>query len=252
MKHKYQNFTIYIENDYESLSHTAAKIIAAQIKERPSGIFGFATGGTPVGTYKCLIEMNKANEIDFSQITTFNLDEYYPINKTNSQSYDFFMKENLFGYVNINHEKIHIPNGEAKDVASECENYECQIADAGGIDFQILGIGLNGHIGFNEPAETFQTFTHYVSLDTTTIEANSRFFESVAEVPKSAITMGIKTIMMSRRILLIINGAQKADIAYETVFGSITPRVPASVLQLHHDVTIVLDREAAEKMLPRI
>ena len=245
MDYELGNIQFYVEDTYEMMSRKAARLLSDQINKKTDSVIGFATGGTPVGTYEALIQMYENKEVDFSQITTFNLDEYYPIQKSDSQSYDLFMKENLFNHINIAPARLHIPNGEAKDIDAECRDYEQQIAHAGGIDLQILGIGLNGHIGFNEPAQSFAAKTHYVQLDESTIEANARFFTSRDQVPKAAVTMGIKTIMMARHILLLVNGEKKAGILKEMIHGPITPTVPASVLQLHPHVTIVTDKPAA-------
>ena len=242
------NIRILITDTYDSLSQTCANLIAAQIQSKPTTVLGLATGSTPVGTYQELIRMHKGEDLDFSSITTFNLDEYYPIQKSNDQSYDFFMKQQLFNHINIDPSRLNIPNGEATDIIAECAAYESKIQAAGGIDLQILGIGLNGHIGFNEPSDTFAARTHQVTLDESTIEANARFFASKDDVPKQAITMGIGTIMAAKTVLLIINGAKKAAIARETIFGAITPRVPASVLQLHQNVIIALDQDAAAEL----
>lgn len=242
------NIKIFIMDDYKGLSKKCAELIAAQINEKPESVVGFATGGTPVGTYGELIKMHKAGKLDFSRITAFNLDEYYPIKKENDQSYDYFMKDNLFNHVNVDFARLNIPNGEAEDAKRECLEYEGKIKNAGGIDFQVLGLGLNGHIGFNEPEEVFSAQTHLVDLDESTVEANSRFFNSIGEVPKNALTMGIKTIMHAKTILLMANGEKKAQIVRESLFGKITPSVPASVLQLHQNVIAVLDKEAAKNL----
>jgi len=244
------NMKIFVTEDYDAMSCTCAEFMAAQIKAKPCTVLGLATGSTPIGTYKELIRMHKAGEADFSGVTTFNLDEYYPIQKSNDQSYDYFMREQLFNHVNIDLARVNIPNGEAADIAAECNRYEAAIKAAGGIDFQILGIGLNGHIGFNEPDEVFAAKTHQVTLDESTIKANARFFASQNEVPRQAVTMGIGTIMMAKTVLLMINGAKKAEIAKKTILGSITPNVPASVLQLHQNVLVVLDKDAAEALVP--
>ncbi len=245
------NIKVFIEEDYDKLSKKCAEVIKAQMNSKPDSNIGFATGGTPVGTYKELIRMNAEKEVDFSGITAFNLDEYYPILKSDSQSYDYFMKDNLFNHVNIKKDRLFIPNGEAKDVDLECEEYEKHVMSAG-VDLQILGLGLNGHIGFNEPESVFTGKTHHVNLDESTINANARFFNSYEEVPKSALTMGIKTIMMAKKILIMISGENKAEIAEKIFFGDITPFVPASVLQLHPDVTAVLDKEAGSRIMKRI
>ncbi len=248
MDYKVKNMRICIEKDYSEMSKKAAEVFACVMKETPSGVFGFATGGTPVGLYKELIDMNKNNTLDFSEATTFNLDEYFPIKASNNQSYRYFMEENLFNHINIKKEKINIPNGEADDINEECKSYENRITQSGGIDLQILGIGMNGHIGFNEPTDHFPKDTHGVELQQSTIEANARFFDSIDEVPKTAVTMGIKSIMSAKSILLVVNGAKKAGIVKEMLFGNITPQVPASILQLHPNVVVILDEEAAEQI----
>jgi glucosamine-6-phosphate deaminase len=236
---------IFVEKNYAELSKKAAEIIAELVKNKPSAVLGLATGSTPVGTYAELVCKHKAG-LDFSQITTFNLDEYFPIKKSNSQSYDFFMKENFFNHVNIS--KINIPNGEAADFSDECAAYDARLADLGGTDLQLLGIGNNGHIGFNEPAETFTAPTHHVELDDSTIKANARFFANEREVPRYAITMGMRAIMSAKKILLLASGSGKAEIIRTSLFGKITPLVPASLLQLHPDVTVVVDNEAGLKI----
>jgi len=208
---------------------------------------GFATGSTPEGMYAALVKLNAQNKIDFSAVrATFNLDEYYPIKKTDDQSYDYFMAEKLFNHININKKAINIPDGEAGDPVAECARYEKNIKDAGGIDFQVLGIGANGHIGFNEPCDHFKAATHYMTLTPETIEANARFFKSPDLVPKHALTMGIGTIMSAKKILLLCASEKKADIIRETVYGSVTPMVPASILQFHPDVTVMTDAPAGK------
>lgn len=239
------NIKIIIADSYEQMSIDAAEIFLRQLSDKNDSIMGLATGGTPVGMYKELIKKYNEGTVCFSKMHAFNLDEYYPIKKTNDQSYDYFMKDNLFNHININFDNIDIPNGEADDPEKECDRYEQKIIEKGGIDFQLLGIGLNGHIGFNEPTEAFSSKTNCVNLQESTIKANARFFETEEQVPRKAISMGIKTIMMAKKIMLICSGANKADIIKKTIFGPITPMVPASVLQMHRDVTFVLDREAA-------
>jgi len=238
--------TVIIVNDYESMSKMAGEIIARQIEHEEDLVLGLATGSTPIGTYKYLIDLHKAGKLDFSEVTVFNLDEYYPITPDNDQSYNYFMNENLFNHVNIDKKNTHIQNGEAADPAAECRRYEDAIHDAGGIDLQLLGLGLNGHIGFNEPDSHFPKTTHHVALDASTIEANSRFFASSNDVPKHALTMRIGTIFNARKIVMLISGEAKADIAKAVIHGNITPQVPGSILQLHPDVTIILDEEAAK------
>ncbi|MCY6485741.1 glucosamine-6-phosphate deaminase [Clostridium aestuarii] len=239
---------IIVTENYQEMSIKAAKVIASQITLKPDSILGLATGSTPVGMYKELINMYKNRELDFSTVKTFNLDEYYGLSEENDQSYHNFMRENLFVHINVKKENINIPNGNVLDIETECENYERMIRESGGIDIQVLGIGCNGHIGFNEPNINFEASTHLVNLTQDTIEANSRFFSSIEEVPTKAISMGIKTIMQSKKILLLANGEAKADVVYEMIKGKILPEVPASILQLHNDVTIVLDRESAAKL----
>ena len=224
---------------YEELSEKAAQLILAQIVMKPDCVLGLATGSSPVGTYKKLIEANKNGEIDFANVTTVNLDEYAGLDGANDQSYRYFMNTNLFDHVNIDKAKTFVPNGCAQDLAKEGEAYDERIKSLGGIDLQLLGIGIDGHIGFNEPDDVFVKETHEVVLDESTIEANARFFASIDDVPKKAITMGMMSIMQAKKILLVANGANKKEILEKSIFGPITPRVPASILQLHPDVTII-------------
>ncbi|MFZ5354390.1 MAG: glucosamine-6-phosphate deaminase [Bacillota bacterium] len=239
---------VVVLKDYEELSKKAAIMIASQIILKPDSVLGFATGSTPLGTYRELVKLYRDGNISFSEITTFNLDEYYGLDRENKQSYYYYMKENLFRHVDIDEQRTHIPDGRALDTEAECSQYEESIKRAGGIDLQLLGIGRNGHIGFNEPDVKFEARTHLVNLDEDTIEANSRFFSSPEEVPRKAISMGIKTIMHSRRILLIANGEEKAEVIYDMIKGKITPELPASVLQLHPDVVVMLDKKAGAKI----
>ncbi|QDY32863.1 glucosamine-6-phosphate deaminase [Clostridium sporogenes] len=238
---------IVVEN-YEEMSKKAAVMIASQIILKPNSVLGLATGDTPLGMYKELIDMHHKKEIDFSESKSFNLDEYYALEKNNSQSYYHYMMENFFSHINIDKEKINIPDGKAENIEEECKSYDKKISDAGEIDIQVLGIGVNGHIGFNEPSVDFKAGTHLVNLDEKTIKSNSRFFNSIEDVPTKAISMGIKTILNSKKIVLLANGKGKADAIAKTVKGNICPEVPASVLQFHKDVTIILDKEAAEKL----
>ncbi len=235
---------IYAEKDYAGASRKAAHIMAAQIIAKPDSVLGLATGSTPVGMYQQLVEWNKAGDLDFSQISSVNLDEYKGLPGDNDQSYRYFMNTNLFDHVNIDKEKTHVPNGLIEDSDEACAQYNATIASMGGVDIQVLGIGGNGHIGFNEPCDEFIKETHCVDLTESTIKANARFFESMDDVPKQAYTMGIKNIMDAKRILLIATGAAKADALYKSLFGPITPQVPASILQLHKDVVVVADEEA--------
>lgn len=225
--------------DYNELSRAVANIISAQIILKPDSVLGLATGSTPVGTYKQLVEWYQKKDIDFSKVKSVNLDEYCGLSPLNEQSYRYFMDDNLFNHININKEDTHVPNGLATDLEAECSRYDKLIASLGGVDIQLLGIGLNGHIGFNEPDSFFEKNTHIVDLDKSTIEANARFFSSIDEVPTKAITMGIKTIMDAKKVILIASGAGKREIVEKAINGPITPQVPASVLQLHPDLTVV-------------
>ncbi|QIB27612.1 glucosamine-6-phosphate deaminase [Caloranaerobacter azorensis] len=236
---------VLIVKDYEEMSRKAANIVASQIILKPDSVIGLATGDTPKGMYRELIKLYNNGDIDFANIKTFNLDEYYGLPKENPQSYHYYMMENLFKHINIKKENIYIPNGMAENIEKECEEYEKKIQQAGGIDLQVLGIGRNGHIGFNEPDLKFEAKTHLVELDEDTIKANSRFFNSIEEVPTKAISMGIKTIMHAKKIILLASGKEKAEAIYKAVKGEITPKVPASVLQLHPDVILIADEEAA-------
>ena len=225
--------------DYADLSRKAANILAAQVYLKPNCVLGLATGSTPIGTYKCLVEDYNNGNLDFSQVKSANLDEYCGLDETNDQSYRYFMNTNLFEKINIDVTKTNVPNGCAKDLEKECEAYDALIQQSGGIDLQLLGIGLDGHIGFNEPDSYFEKATHVVDLDPSTIEANARFFASEADVPRKAVTMGMGGIMSAKKVLLIANGKNKKDIVEKAFFGPITPAVPASILQLHPDLTVI-------------
>lgn len=229
---------IYAGKDYNDVSRKAANIMSAQIIMKPDAVLGLATGSTPVGMYKQLIEWYKKGDLDFAKVTSVNLDEYKGLSGDNDQSYRYFMNHNLFDHININKENTSVPCGTAEDLQAECERYEQLVEQTGGVDIQLLGIGNNGHIAFNEPCEEFPEKTHVVDLTQNTIEANARFFESMDQVPKKALTMGIGTIMKAKKIVLLANGPKKAQTIYDTVYGPITPKVPASVLRLHPDVTI--------------
>ena len=246
---KILNMDIYITKDYDEMSQKAAHLLSALVNSKQNPILGLATGGTPVGMYKELIRMNQAGEVDFSKTTTFNLDEYYPISKENNQSYDYFMKDKLFNHINIDLKNTHIPNGSAEDSTAECEAYDQKVRDTGGVDMQVLGIGSNGHIAFNEPSDGFPTKTQKTGLTKNTIEDNARFFDNIKDVPTEAITMGIGTIMNAKSIMLLASGASKAQAIKETVLGKVTPQVPASILQFHTCVTMVLDEAAASELL---
>lgn len=235
---------LYTVKNYDEMSRKAANIIAAQMTLKPDSVLGLATGSTPVGTYKNLIEANKNGDVDFSKITTINLDEYQGLTGDHDQSYRYFMNENLFNHVNVRKECTFVPDGTIADAQTACKAHEDRIRTSGGIDLQLLGIGGNGHIAFNEPCDNFPMETHVVTLTKETREANSRFFASIDEVPTHAYTMGIGSIMSAKKILLLANGEAKAQALYDTVYGPITPQVPASVLQLHPDVTIIADEAA--------
>ena len=239
---------IYKAKDYEEMSRKAAGIVSAQIIMKPECVLGLATGSTPVGLYKQLIEWYRNGDLDFSGVRTVNLDEYKGISRENDQSYYYFMHQNLFDHVNIPAGNTHLPDGMEPDSEKECRRYEELIQSMGSVDLQLLGIGHIGHIGFNEPADAFDKLVHCVNLTQSTIEANKRFFASAEEVPRQAYTMGIQTIMRSKKILIIANGEGKADIVRDAFFGPITPMVPASVLQLHNDVTLVADEAALSKI----
>ncbi len=235
---------IILCENYEEMSAKAANIFAAQLTLKPDSVLGLATGSTPVGMYKKLIEKNKAGEIDFSNVRTFNLDEYYPIKRDNSQSYFTFMNENLFSHINIDIKNTHVPNGETDNPEEECKNYEKMLNEVGGVDLQVLGIGQNGHIAFNEPDDALFSYTHITDLTKNTIEANSRFFESEKDVPTQAITMGMASIMSAKKIILLANGANKKDAVKELLNDKITTSVPATLLKLHPDVVLICDKDA--------
>ena len=239
---------IYKAKNYQDLSRKAANIISAQIIMKPDCVLGLATGSSPIGTYKQLIEWYNKGDLDFAKVTTINLDEYKGLPRTNDQSYYYFMHQHLFDRVNIDPERTNVPNGMEPDAEKECGRYEELIRSLGGVDLQLLGLGHNGHIGFNEPGEAFEKETHCVDLTESTIEANKRFFASADDVPKQAYTMGIKTIMQAKKILIVVNGENKADIVERAFFGPVTPEVPASILQLHNDVTLVGDEAALAKI----
>ncbi|WP_432626598.1 glucosamine-6-phosphate deaminase [Brotaphodocola sp.] len=239
---------IYRAKNYQDLSRKAANIISAQIIMKPDCVVGLATGSSPVGTYRQLIEWYKKGDLDFSRVTTINLDEYKGLGPDNEQSYRYFMNANLFDHVNIDKAHTFVPDGLEPDPEKACADYNEVIRSHGGIDLQLLGLGRNGHIGFNEPGAAFEKETHCVDLAESTIEANKRFFASEEEVPRQAYTMGIKNIMQAKKILLIASGEEKAEALKKALYGPITPAVPASILQLHNDVTVIAD-EAALKLL---
>lgn len=243
---------IIATDSYYHMSRVAANLISAQVIMKPNCVLGLATGSTPIGTYEQLIRWYEKGDLDFSQVTTINLDEYKGLAPDNDQSYRYFMNKQFFDSININKEHTHVPDGLEPDSAKACRDYNKIITDCGGIDLQLLGLGLNGHIGFNEPGSAFEKETHCVDLSESTIRANSRFFASMDLVPKQAYTMGIKTIMQAKKIVVVVNGKEKAKIVKDAFFGPITPKVPASVLQLHNDVTVVGDKEALELVMDYI
>lgn len=234
--------------DYDHMSRQAANIISAQIILKPDCVLGLATGSSPIGTYRQLVSWYKKGDLDFSQVRTFNLDEYENLDISSDQSYIYFMHHNLFDYVNIDTCRIGIPHATGSDPEKECRRYDEWIRSLGGIDLQLLGIGLNGHIGFNEPGDSFLRGTHLVELTDSTIQANKRFFAGEKDVPRRAYTMGVYDIIQAKRIVMIASGAEKADIIREAFFGPVTPRVPASILQLHRDFTLVADEAALSKL----
>lgn len=235
---------IYKAKNYSDMSRKAANIISAQIIMKPNCVLGLATGSSPMGTYQQLIDWYKKDDLDFAKVTTINLDEYKGLAPNNTQSYRYFMDTNLFNHINIDKNRTFVPDGLESDSEKACNDYDHIISCSGGIDLQLLGLGHNGHIGFNEPSTAFEKGTHCVDLTETTITANKRFFSSEKEVPRQAYTMGIKSIMQARKILVIVSGEDKAPILKEVLQGPITPSVPASILQLHNDVTIVADEAA--------
>ena len=240
---------IYLEKDYEGMSRRAANVIAAEIIKKPDCVLGLATGSTPIGTYKNLIDMCNAGEISFKDVTTVNLDEYKGLAGTHDQSYRYFMNDNLFNHVDIVMENTNVPDGLAEDADEECARYDELVESLGFADLQLLGLGNNGHIGFNEPDSVYTKATHVVNLTESTIDANKRFFASADDVPRQALTMGMGCIMAARRVLLIANGEGKAEAIYNAFSGPITPECPASILQLHPDVVVICDEAALSKFL---
>lgn len=238
---------LYKAKDYNDMSRKAANILSAQVIMKPDCVLGLATGSTPIGTYKQLIEWYNQGDLDFSSVKSVNLDEYKGLTKENDQSYYYFMYNNLFKHINIDLANVNVPDGTEPDSDKACSAYNQVIESMNGVDIQVLGLGHNGHIGFNEPDEEFVKLTHCVALQESTIEANKRFFENIDDVPKQAYTMGIKTIMQAKKILLLVSGAEKAQILHDALCGPITPHVPASILQLHHDVIVVADEAALSK-----
>lgn len=235
---------IMIGKDYADMSRKAAHVVSATVTLHPDCVLGLATGSTPIGMYQQLIKWYEAGDLSFETVQSVNLDEYVGLGAESDQSYRYFMNENLFNHININPTHTSVPNGLAADISAECERYDRHIDELGGVDLQVLGIGNNGHIGFNEPSEVFEKRTNHVHLAQKTIEANARFFTSIDEVPKSAVTMGIKSIMQAKAILLLASGEGKKEIMEAALFGPITPKVPASILQLHPNLIVAGDEAA--------
>lgn len=235
---------IYCAKDYEQASRITANILAAQIILKPNCVLGLATGSTPIGAYENLIKRYEAGDLDFSSVHSINLDEYRGLTPSNSQSYRYFMNTHLFDHVNIDKKNTFVPDGLEEDKEKACQDYDEIIRSHGGIDLQLMGLGHNGHIGFNEPGDSFAKTTHCVTLAESTVAANARFFASASEVPKEAYTMGIQSIMQAKKILVMVCGKDKKEIVQKALYGSITPQVPASVLQLHPDVILVGDEAA--------
>jgi len=239
---------VIIKEDYNEMSNEAAKIIADRLRKKPNLVLGLATGSTPLGLYKELIRMHKNEGLDFSKVTTFNLDEYIGLPPEHDQSYHYFMNENLFKDINIDQRYIHVPHGMAKDVEGFCEWYEKRIEENGGIDIQVLGIGSNGHIAFNEPGSSLGSRTRIKTLTETTREDNTRFFDKLEDVPKYAITMGIGTIMDANEVIMLANKSSKADAIKDAVEGPITAMCPASIIQLHKKAIVITDKDASTKL----
>lgn len=239
---------VIVKDTYGEMSKLAAQMIADVIKNKPNAVIGLATGSTPVGTYQELARLHKEEGLDFSQVVTFNLDEYVGLPPEHDQSYRYFMNQNLFDHINIKKENTHVPDGMAKDLKTFCAEYERRIKEVGGIDIQVLGIGGNGHIAFNEPVSSLGSRTRVKTLTEETIQDNSRFFEKIEDVPRYAITMGIGTILESKQLILLANKANKADAVAKAIEGPITAMVPASVIQLHSQVTVIVEKEAASQL----
>lgn len=237
---------IYVLDNYEEISMKAASILASQIILKPDSVLGLATGSTPLGMYRELVKMHKKGILDFSQVITFNLDEYVGIPPEHPQSYHYYMYNNFFNHLNMKKENINIPPGDEKSVHKVCEDYEQKLRSVSRIDLQVTGIGTNGHVGFNEPDQELNVNTHLIDLKEETIEANSRFFSSPEEVPRQAISMGMGSIMKAKKIIMLANGPNKAKPIEEVVNGKISTQLPASLVQLHPDVTLILDGEAAK------
>ena len=242
---------IVISKTYEELSKKAAQVIADVLNAKPNAVLGLATGSSPIGLYKELIRMHKEEGLDFSQVTTFNLDEYVGLPANHEQSYHYFMHENLFKHINIPRENIHIPSGTTKNYKAFCQWYEDRIKECGGIDVQVLGIGSDGHIAFNEPTSSLASRTRLKTLARQTIEDNARFFDRIEDVPIYAITMGVGTILEARKLVLVANGENKADAVARMIEGPVTSMITGSALQLHPDAHVFIDEAAASKLTMR-
>ncbi|WP_300346535.1 glucosamine-6-phosphate deaminase [Clostridium sp.] len=236
---------LMVTKTYDEMSKVAANEMADSIKSNPEIILGLATGGTPIGMYKNLIKMYNDGELDFSKVTSINLDEYVGLSGEHDQSYRYFMNTNLFNHINIDKSKTFVPNGLAKNIEEECKSYDARIENMGGIDLQLLGLGANGHIGFNEPGEVLSVGTHLTDLKESTIEANARFFESIEDVPRKAVTMGLGGIMKAKKIMVIASGEGKAEVVKAMMSGKITTEIPATMLQMHNNVVLIVDEAAA-------
>ena len=239
---------IIIRETYEQMSRLAADVIRHQLLKKPSSVLGLATGSTPIGTYKELVRMHQEEGLDFSKVITFNLDEYLGLPPSHDQSYRYFMDQHLFNHINVDPKNIHVPYGHAEDIEEFCEWYEAEIKRTGGIDIQVLGIGGDGHIAFNEPGSSLGSRTRLKTLTKQTIDDNARFFAKEEEVPRFAITMGVGTILEAKKIIMLANGPKKADIVAEAIEGPVTAQVSASVLQMHRDVVVILDAEAGSRL----
>lgn len=239
---------VVISETYEEMSRLAAREVARVLNSKPNAVLGLATGSTPLGVYRELVRMHKEEGLDFSQVTTFNLDEYVGLTKDHPQSYHYFMHENLFKHINIAPQNVYIPSGTTDNYRAFCAWYEQRIKEVGGIDLQLLGIGSDGHIAFNEPSSSLGSRTRIKTLARQTIEDNARFFDRIEDVPVFAITMGVGTILEARQIILLANGEKKADAVAKAIEGPVTSMITASALQLHPDCTVYLDRAAASKL----
>lgn len=242
-----EKMNIVKTKDYETMSGEACELVAQRLRTLTDPVLGLATGSTPEGMYQCLINQYKEQQISFKNVTTFNLDEYIGLAADDPNSYQYFMNENFFKHIDIQENKTHLPNGVAPNLKKECTDYEQKITDAGGIDLQVLGLGTNGHIAFNEPGTDFNGRTDIVDLAQATLDANARFFDSIEDVPTQALTMGIQSIMEAKEIILLVSGEQKADALAEVINGDVTEAFPASILQKHNNVTIIADEAALAK-----